>query len=286
LLERRVLAARIGNDPEARPQEGLQFAEVVYEEVMDGWALTRFTAIFLATEDLRIRPIRSARLSSLAIAPQYDAALVHSGASDRIRYLISQASFVDLDEFYNPAPYGLLAGYDWRGRQYTSIDKIHAYLKAKNRERTTPIRGYLFDPAPPQGKPAAAIHVPYPRLCVVDWAYDAASGRYLRSVQGQPHREGLTGEQIAAGNVIIFYARHEKTDIVEDSLGSTAIDIVMTGKGRAQICRDGVVIEGFWEQKAPAELILYYDATGQPIPLKPGNTWIQLVPVDYDVAIR
>ena len=96
LLQRRPLAVRIGNDPSIRPQEGLGFADVVYEEIMDGWTLTRFTAIYLDSSPSRVRPIRSARLSTLSIVPQYNAAAVHSGASDHIRYLISQAGFVDL----------------------------------------------------------------------------------------------------------------------------------------------------------------------------------------------
>jgi hypothetical protein len=85
LIRRRVLAARIGNDPNIRPQDGLGLAEIVYEEVMDGWTVTRFTALYLASEAERIRPLRSARLSGLAIAPQYDAVYVHTGASDRVR---------------------------------------------------------------------------------------------------------------------------------------------------------------------------------------------------------
>lgn len=286
-LARRVLAVRIGNDPEIRPQEGLGQAEVVYEEIMDGWMVTRFTAIYLERDVERLRPIRSARLSSLAIAPQYDAALVHSGASDRIRWLISQAKdFVDLDEYFNPAPYGILAGYDWRGRMYTSVPAVHEYLAKKGLERNSPIPGYTFSEAVPQGQPAKTIHIPYPRTCAVDWVYDEASGRYLRSVQGKPHLEGLTGEQIGAENVIIFYTEHKKTDIVEDTLGSTAIDIVLVGSGRAQLCRDGVVQEVRWERPASGGLIQYYDAGGHIVPLKPGQTWIQLVPPDYQVEIK
>jgi len=286
LLQRRVLAVRVGNDPSIRPQEGLGQAEIVYEEVMDGWALTRFTALYLANSAERIRPIRSARLSSLSIVPQYDAASVHTGASDEIRWRISQASFVDLDEYYNPQPYGILEGYDWRGRMYTSVEAVREYLRAKGWESDKRIAGYSFDPEPPTDgpQPASSIHIPYPKLCVVEWRYDGDSGRYLRWTQGEPHLDGLTGEQLAADNVIVFYTEHKKTDIVEDSLGSTAIDIVMTGSGRAQVFRDGLVVEGRWAQNAPDELIQYYDDSGQVIPLRPGTTWIQLVPLDYDVS--
>ncbi len=286
LLERRILAVRIGNDTTARPQDGLGLADIVYEEIMDGWTLTRFTALYLGTNVDQIRPIRSARLSTLEIVPQYDAAAVHSGASDHIRWLIAQAGFVDLDEYYHHEPYSVLADHDWRSRMYTSVERLHAYLTARNLERGKLTSGYSFDATAPAGQPANSIHIPYPQLCVVDWAYDATSGRYLRTMQGAPHLEGLTGAQIGAENVIVFYTEHKKTDIVEDSLGSTAIDIVMTGEGRAQLLRDGVVQEVTWKRTAANEPILYYDATGAEVPLKPGQTWIQLVPVDYQVEIK
>jgi hypothetical protein len=286
-IRRRVLAVRVGNDPNIRPQDGLGLADIVYEEVMDGWTVTRFTALYLDSEAERIRPIRSARLSGLYIAPQYDAGLAHTGASDRIRWLISQADdFLDLDEFFHPRPYAILRGYDWRGRIYTSVEMLRAYLESRGLERDEPIAGYPFDTTPPQGEPALAINIPYPRSSVVDWEYSPEAGRYLRSVQGLPHLEGLTGEQIAADNVIIVYVEHRATDIVEDVLGATAIDIVLAGSGRALVCRDGVVVEAEWLQGEPGSLILYYDADGEVIPLRPGHTWIQLVPLDYEVTIE
>lgn len=286
ILNRRPLAARIGNDPIIRPQDGLGFADVVIEEVMDGWSVTRFTAILYGSDAERLRPLRSARLSSLAIAPQYDAASVHSGASDRIRWLISQADFLDLDEFFHPAPYRLLAGYDWRGRMYTSTQLVHDYLEAKGLERSEPIEGYVFGEEPPEGEVATTIRIPYPSSSAVAWEYDEGSGLYLRSVAGVPHREGLTGDRLTAANVIVLYAEHRATDIVEDVNGATAIDIVLSGEGRAQIARDGVVVETCWVQRAPGELIRYYDEDDDEIPLKPGQTWIELVPLDYDVAIE
>jgi hypothetical protein len=288
VLQRRVLAVRVGNDPSIRPQEGLGQAEIVYEEIMDGWTLTRFTALYLSNDVERIRPIRSARLSSLAIVPQYDAALVHSGASDKIRWLIAQADFVDVDEFFHSEPYGILEGYDWRGRMYTSVEAQHDYLLKKGLERDEPIEPMLFDETPPEGQSTTSIHIPYPRLCVVDWEYDPEAAHYLRFVQGEPHLDALDDEQISAANIIVLYAEHKETDIVEDSLGSTAIDIVLDGSGRAQVLRDGVVVDGFWKRVDTDRPIAYYmdENATEPLALKPGNTWIQLVPLDYEVTIE
>ncbi len=287
LVSRRPLAIRVGNDPGIRPQDGLSFADVVIEEIMEGWVVTRFTGIYLGQEAERVRPLRSARLSSLSIAPQYDAALVHTGASDQIRWLISQASFVDLDQYFHPAPYQLLSGYDWRGRMYTSTEDVHEYLAAKDLDRDTPIAGYRFDEAVPEGgSPAEDIDIPYPGESSARWTWDAASGVYLRLVAGEPHTDGLTGEQIGAANVIVLYAEHKSTDIVEDTLGSTAIDIVLTGSGDAGIARDGQVFALRWEQREPGALIRYYDTEGNEFPLRPGKSWIQIVPLDYEVAIQ
>ena len=284
LLTRRVLAIRVGNDPGIRPQEGLGAADIVYEEVMDGWSVTRFTALYLDSDATRVRPLRSARLSNLTLVPQYDAALVHTGASDPIRWMISQATFVDLDQFFHPSPFRVLAGFDWRGRIYTSTALVHAYLESRDMQQDRLIEGYEFDPTPPDGEPAPVVRIPYPSSSVVRWEYDAESGQYLRYVQGRPHTDALTNEQIAADNVVIFYTRHGATDIVEDSLGATAIDIVMTGSGRAEVVRDGVVIEASWRRTSEDSPILYWDSDMDIIPLRPGKTWIQLVPPDYEIV--
>ncbi len=285
-LRRRVLAVRVGNDPSIRPQEGLGQADIVYEELMEARTLTRFTAIYLNNDAERIRPVRSSRLVTLDIVPQYDGALVHSGAHDKVRYMISQASFVDLDEHFHPQPYGYLYGYDWRGRAYTSVEAVHEYLEEKGWEREEPIEGYEFDAQVPTGNEASTVHIPYPRSCVVDWTYAPEEGYYLREVQGIPHMDGLTDEQIHAENVIIFYTEHKRANIFDLSHGAALIDIEMSGSGAAQICRDGVVVEGEWIEKEPEELIEYYDSEGNIIPLKPGKTWIELVPLDYEVDIE
>ncbi|MHB1317664.1 MAG: DUF3048 domain-containing protein [Anaerolineae bacterium] len=284
LIHRRVIAFRVGNDPSIRPQEGLGAADVVYEEIMDGWTVTRFTALFLESEAKRVRPLRSARLANLTMIPQYDAALVHTGASDPIRYLISQATFVDLDQYFHPAPYGLLAGYDWRGRMFSSTEAVRKYLDKRGLEREELIDGYTFDPEPPDGEPALTVHIPYPSS-TVDWTYEPTSGLYLREVSNKVHTDALTGDQIAAANVILFYTEHKRTRIVEDTNGATAIDIVMTGTGRAVVIRDGVQIEAEWRRTADDELIQYWDDDGEIIPLKPGKTWIEMMPPDHEVTI-
>jgi len=285
-LERRVLAVRVGNDPIIRPQEGLGQAEIVFEELMEGYSVTRFTALYLAADAERIRPIRSARLSSLQIVPMFDAVLVHSGASDPIRWLISQEDFTDLDQFFYPEPYGILAGYDWRGRMYTSVEAVHAFLDKNGWEAKPAITPLPFDASVPEGSPARSVSIPYASSCEVKWVYDEASGLYLRSVAGEPHFDALTDEQIKAANVVILYAEHRETDIVEDSFGSTAIDIWLHDEGRAIICRDGVGLEVTWQRVDEKRPLVFVDDDGAIVPLRPGQSWFQVVPKDMTVTVE
>lgn len=287
LLQRRPLHVRIGNDPDARPQSGLADAELVYEEISEGWWVTRLTAVYLANDPKVIGPIRSSRLVNLELAPQFDAALVHSGASDPIRWMLSQSDIVNLDEYFNPEPYFYIQGRSWRNRLWTGADRIRKYLRKKGWEKAVPLKGFTFSPDPPQGKPATYIHIPYPpKTSDLEYRYDPATQTYLRFVMGEPHRDAETGRQLSAANVIVQYAEHQKTDIVEDALGATAIKIVLKGEGKVQVFRDGVMIEGIWRREKRKEMTQYLDRGGKPIPLKPGNSWIEIVPLDFKIEVR
>jgi len=285
-LNRCILAVRIGNDAIIRPQEGLGQAEIVFEELMEGNTVTRFTALYLAADAERLRPIRSARLSSLQIVPMFNAVLVHSGASDPIRWRISQEGFTDLDQYFHPEPYGILPGYDWRGRMYTSVEAVHAFLEKQGWESGPNVKPLPFDEIAPDGPPALTVEIPYCASSAARWVYDEANNLYKRWVAGEPHIDALTGEQIKAANVVVLFAEHRATDIVEDSLGSTAIDIRLEGEGRAVICRDGVGLDVTWERVAKDEPLVFRDDDGDIVPFRPGQTWFQIVPEDMDVDIE
>jgi Tol biopolymer transport system component len=285
VLRRRPLNVRIGNDPQIRPQIGLDQADLVYEEIMEGYWVTRFTAVFLSQDPEAIGPVRSARLVNLELTPQFDAALAHSGASDHIRWAISQTDIVDLDEFYSRTPYYYREGYDWRGRLCTSAELLRTYMEEHNLEQAVPLTGSVFSPEIPSGVPARRISIPYRGNSSVSYRYQPASGRYLRFVQGQPHLDGSSQKQLSAANVIVQHVPHLETDIVEDSLGSTSIRIILTGQGQAEIFRDGVMIKGLWRREERKEMTRYLDREGKPIPLKPGNSWIQLVPTTMAIEV-
>jgi hypothetical protein len=152
------------------------------------------------------------------------------------------------------------------------------------------IKGWVFsEEPPPGGKPATRIDIPYAAGSIVsEYAYDAGQGVYLRSVTGEPHREELSGVQLRFKNVIVIYAHHVETDILEDTWGGGhySIQIQVWNEGPVQIFRDGQMFDGKWMRPDRWDLMRFVDGNGNPIPLKPGNTFIQMVPLlDFEVNI-
>jgi hypothetical protein len=285
VLRRRPLHVRVGNDTGARPQVGLSAADMVYEEITEWW-VTRFTAIYLSNAPEAIGPIRSARLINTQLTVQYNAALVNSGGSDPVRWELSQLPIVNLDEYFHPQPYFYRPGEGWQTRLAVNAAAARALMTSKGMEAAVPLRGFTFSDAPVGGSPAISITIPYPKATSLSqWRYDAASGRYLHWILGKPLVDITNTLQISAANVIIYYAEHQPTDIVEDSNGATSIRIIVNGEGRAQVIRDGQVIEGRWRtggEQTPD----FLTPDGQLIPLKRGNTWVEVVPPNYEVVIQ
>jgi hypothetical protein len=285
VLKRRPLMVRIGNDVGARPQRGLNLADMVYEEIVEWWT-TRFTAIYLSETPELLGPIRSVRLINLQLVPQYGGALAHSGGSDPVRWEVSQSSITDLDQFYNPDPYHHLPNEGWQTRAVFNAQVARAYMAKKKLEAAVPLQGFLFSETIETGEPGENIYIYYPRsTCFTEWHYDAASGKYGRWIIGSPLTDALDGKQIAASNVIVYFAEHQDTDIVEDSNGATSVRIIVNGKGPAWFFRDGKLNKGFWETDGTRTPYFTLE-DGTPYSLKPGNTWVEVVPMYYVIGIN
>jgi hypothetical protein len=241
----------------------------------------------------------------------FDAALVASGASDQVRWLIKNKSsfpFLDIDlDDSSSTLYSTSIGTFWETRLQTSTASLRRWLQKENLDRPVSAKPFIFASLVATStatSPAKAVHIPYPQSSTVDWTYDSAITLYRRAVQGEPHLDAGSGSQITAANVVVFFAPHETTSIVEDLNGSTAIKIGLAGPGKCLVLRDGVVAEGTWKWDAPLEAatiatgdtvvipkggatsVRILGANDSPITLKPGVTWVQVVPSDYKVEVK
>jgi hypothetical protein len=289
LLERMPAAVKISNSPIARPQSGLSKADVVLEHLAEG-GITRFTAIFHSQDAERIGSVRSARLIDLEIPVLFDAFLVYSGAHGEVNRQIETSDFGDRtlsDDRNDPGFFRLeIAGRAYEHTLFTDSDLLQEVAAEKGWTTPPRYRGWEWSERPPRlAQRARSITIPYSaEYSDVTYHYDPASGAYLRSTLGEPQVDDLTGEQLAADNVVVLYVNHVPTLIVEDLLGSTSVQIQLWGEGRTQLFRDGTVQEGKWLRPQREDPLLFVDEAMQPLALKPGNVWIQIVPLDMDVT--
>lgn len=287
---RRPIIVCINNDYAARPQWGTGQADIVYEYLMEGYGITRFSAIYYGQSAPQIGPVRSARFINYFMGALYDAGLTCSGASDAVRYALKhQAPFpymdIDLDDASN-VRYSDSIGTDYRTRLRTATDRLRLWLADWGVEQPASIRGFTFGDMPAGGAPATTISIPYPGGSDVSYRYDPGSGRYLRSLAGEAHVDGNTGRQLALDNVIVQVVPHEATNILEDSLGSTSIRINLFGSGPAIVFRDGQAFTATWHSDSRGDTPHFVSVGGAEIPLKPGQSWISVVPPTYTIEYQ
>jgi DUF3048 family protein len=301
---RPALAVKLDNAPEARPQAGIEAADVVYEELAEG-GITRFMAIFQCNDAARLGPVRSARLVDPDILVQYQPVLFsYSGGNGPVLAKVrSTQGIVDLEHGTHGSAYQRVSGRAAPHNLFTSTDKLRAFAKdVKGPPRT----GFVFEapgasgasgsspsaaPSAPGSPgaaggagPGAAVTFAFAGAPDHRYTYDAGSGSYLRFQGLNTAFKAESGAQVKASNVVVMKVR-----VVQSSLkaaaGNFSPDISIVGSGDVIVLRRGVSVKGRWSRPSPGDQTKLVDASGKPIALTPGNTWIHLVPESQAVTI-
>ncbi len=291
LLQRRPIAIKVSNYPEfVRPQAGLNNADLVFEHYAEGGA-TRFTAVFYSKDAHTVGSVRSARIIDFEIPVMYDAALGFSGAAGANKDRFAAVDWYDRiispdfghGGFYRAEPKD--PDTDFWHTMFTDTYRLRAILQERGLDvPPTYQNGMVFSEVPPPGgTPAEQIEIGYSGSYVT-WWYDSGLGRYFRWNDGQRHLDANRGEQLNFKNIVVISARHVESWIPETEVGQGAksIEIQIWGEGPATIFRDGQRFEGQWQRNDPQDMITFTDKEGNILPLAPGNTWFQLVPLGFD----
>lgn len=287
-LDRRPLAIKISNYPSVvRPQSGLNSADLVFEHYAEG-GVTRFTAVFYTNDVDPVGSIRSARLIDLEIPRMYDAAFAYSGSSGPVRLMLRDSEFFDRiispdfahGGFYRiPDPNKAV-----EHTLFTDTNRLRAILEERGLDSRPQFQTNMTFLAtiPDGGTPASAIEIRYIGANAF-WRFDPITGGYMRSTDGVAHLDANTGHQLNFKNVVVVGAHHEDTDILEDLVGGGhySIQIQVWGEGPVSIFRDGQRFEGRWRRESPNDMLTFYDADGNFLPLAPGKTFVELVPLGF-----
>jgi hypothetical protein len=284
LLNRRPIVTKISNAPPlVRPQAGVGMADLVYEHYAEG-GLTRFSAVFYSQLPQRVGSVRSARLIDYELVPMYNALLAYSGASDGVNQIINGSEFVQrafMGIQYGPPYYFRDEEIEVPHNLFTNLDALGALATQRGQNERARLRGMAFHPDEPDGQTSDATAIDIRYIATrVRWEWDEANDVYRRFSDGQPHYDSLTNQQVTASNVIVIYADHRFTDIVEsqwqDSV-SYSIEIKLWFEGDAVLFRDGERYDVRWWRPTREDMLRLVTADGQPVYLKPGKTWFQVM---------
>jgi hypothetical protein len=314
--ERPALAIKVENSVAARPQAGLQEADVVYEELAEG-GITRFMAIYHCGDASRVGPVRSARNVDPDILTEYAPALYgYSGANPIVLSKIQGTKgIIDLRYGSHAKAYQRVKGRPAPHDLFTSTDGLRALSDITGPPKIDFVFGPLPSPSPSSSsllpsapKTAKAVKSPSPSLSPSatpaspspppagtvafftfaaeerKYTYDPASMSYLRFQGPKPHLSE-DGTQIHVTNVVILKVQVIEGEI-RDAAGNFSPEITVIGSGSAFVLRGGVFTSGTWKRSSLTDHTRLIDDSGKPITLLPGNTWIELLPTDQHATVQ
>jgi len=286
--ETRPLAVMIDNDgPSSRPQIGLESAYMVYEVIVEGGA-SRLMALFRTDMIEKVGPVRSSRHYFLDYALEHDAMYLHAGWSPKATNDISALKVNNINGimgddgtiFYRDNTYDKT----WHNL-YTKVTDAYKYAKDKKKYRVTSDKKYTwysnkeFDLK--DGTDALEIEVPYSTMYKVVYKYNPEKKIYERYIGTKPHTS-QTGDILTAKNIIICHVRNY--DLADgENKGRQELETVGTGTG--YYITNGKAVEITWNKSGRTAATKYTLKNGKEITINPGNTYVQIVPMDSSVAI-
>jgi hypothetical protein len=276
-----ALSVKIDNAPAARPQSGLNQADLVFECLVEG-GMSRFLAVYQSHPAAEIGPIRSARpVDGALLRALRGGIFAYSGAADgEIAPAKAYSTSFLLSNDEDSAPFTRLSSRSAPQNVFSSTVRLRA--EAARRSAHPRLPGALFSyGAVVAGSPVAR------RLSVViggaasaSWAYDGAS--YLRSENGSRHLLA-NGQQVRATNVVVLRVQVTHSGIM-DAAGNEDPFVLAYGSGAAEFYRNGVVERGRWSRPAVTDGYRFTSAGGKALTLASGNSWVELVPVNGSVS--
>jgi len=273
-VHRPALAVKIDNINPARPQAGVDHADVVFEEQVEG-GLTRLLAVFQCDSVGRVGPVRSARTSDAdMLALLHGSVFAYSGANPAALPPIRRhgdAVMISYDQYGNvfhrdgsrPAPHNV----------FSSTQLMLAAGVAHRHGLTAPKPLFTYAPTATGGTKATAVGMSWPQASA-SWHWNGKT--WLRTQNGTA--DVLTdGNRVQAANVVVMSIKLGSTGL-RDVLGNASPLDITVGSGKVWVFRDGTVITGTWHRAKISSPLQFVDAAGAPIALSPGRTWVELLP--------
>ena len=276
-----VFVVKIENTQGGVPQYGLDKADLVFEELVEG-GLTRLAAFYYSNLPAKVGHVRSMRASDIGISSPVNGQIVASGGASSTYRRMKSAGVTVFSEDYgapgfssDPAkfrPYNRLINLKTLARKAKTTEIRGNYLPwntAATKTAPTPSDGATAVPAP---KTATKATVTFSSSTRTRWAF--TGGTWQRA-----NTYAAAGQDFKADTLLILFARVGDAGY-RDPAGNKVPETIFEGSGRAIVLKGKTVTEATWTKKALNQQITLAGKDGRQIGIDPGHVWIELVPKD------
>jgi hypothetical protein len=281
-----AVVVKIDNVDAALPQSGVNQADVVYEEEVEG-GLSRLAAVFQSRYPAQVGPVRSGRLTDEGIADDLNhPVFAYSGTNAIFLPLLRAQPVTDVDDENQPELF-------YRSDLNVEPHNLYADVVSLAAASTTHAPPHpLFDFAEAGGRfngagahPDVHLGLNFPAVTVT-WDWNAADRIWRRGQDGRADVD-RSGRRLSAVNVIVQFVPYVTSGLAtgEGVPPAPIPEGLLAGRGAAWYLSDGKVVKGTWSRSSLTSLTVWKDAAGAPIRLTPGRTWVELVPVGSQLTL-
>ena len=262
---RPAVVAKVGNY-DAHPQQGINTADIVFEEIIND-NVSRFALVFQSQGADLVGPIRSGRIQDVDLLGSFNAPiLAWSGGNGTVTREIDDSDLVNMSPnfcgsacfrvSFDKAPYNL----------FFDINK--AWEQAPPGAGSTGAQfQYRTPDAIAPGAPSAGVALQMDSY-EVDWTWNSTTGLYERQQNGRSDNDA-NGELTTTNNVVVL-------EMVYLPGVSNSPDAQSVGTGQVWVFSAGNMVHGTWSRADRTAPFTLTADDGTPIVLTPGRTFVEL----------
>ena len=284
VANRPAITVKVDNGPQGRPQSGIDKADILIEEKVEG-GITRFLAVFHSQDSELVGPVRSVRSTDPELVAALGGVFAFAGGIPEFERQARQQPVTVVSESVSAEGFQYPASKRRPFKTYTDTAKLRSM--ARDHDKPPPRFFEFLAPgeafAAAGAAPAASAAVSFGRTgFTVD--YDATAGVWKRSTDGSPHAIE-NGPQLAFTNVIIQRTSYRATPF-KDPSGARVDEAVVVGSGDAVLLSQGKQAAVKWNKASGTAVTTYTDSAGAPVKLPPGRTLVALPPAAAAITVR
>ncbi len=279
VVARPALAIKVENSAAARPQTGLEQADLVWEEVVEG-GITRFIAVYHSAAPEQVGPVRSVRPTDPPVVAPLAGLLVYTGGQPPFIDAVGRAGIQSI--IRDEGDPGFVKVRGRRAPHNIAATPADLWQQADANHKAPPGAQFSYARAAGQGTasvkgtPATTLEATLSPSSKAIWTWSAPGGVYQRA-EGTRPAVSMAGVRLAAKNVVILRVTMVNTKY-KDPAGAPVPESKLAGSGAGFVASGGKILPITWSKTGLKTHAVLRGPDGAVVRLEQGNTWIELIP--------